>query len=231
MSSGQRQSALRSMRNALAGQLDPAWRLTWRAIELVRALPPGERVPGRWERDQDEFVRYAEYLRNDRLALAVAALRKDLSGTDQRPVPDSDGAATGVAESELGAELGTLNVPSPMEPPRRHPTGTSVVATHHRVDNFGNVESKKTANLRCHAPTPQTPQQLARHDRTPRRQSDGRLRRLLSPRPANGCSDHDRRMGLSARREGYRARRDHRVDGPPSLTNFRPVLLRIRGNG
>ncbi|GAA3983016.1 hypothetical protein GCM10023085_76500 [Actinomadura viridis] len=46
------------VRSALAGQLTPTWHLMWRAVEVLRALPPGAGVPARWERDRDAFTYY-----------------------------------------------------------------------------------------------------------------------------------------------------------------------------
>ncbi|WP_131737468.1 hypothetical protein [Actinomadura roseirufa] len=46
------------LRGAIAGQLEPTWELMWRAVGLLRALPEGASVPGRWERDRDAFTYY-----------------------------------------------------------------------------------------------------------------------------------------------------------------------------
>lgn len=37
----------------------------WRAVGLLRGLPPGGRVAARWDADKDAFTSYAEYLRDD----------------------------------------------------------------------------------------------------------------------------------------------------------------------
>ncbi len=81
MSPGQRQLALSSLEKALAGQLAPTWQLMWRGIELLRRLPPGARVRGRWESDKNAFIAYAEYLRDGgvpqpRRDSAVAAAKR-----------------------------------------------------------------------------------------------------------------------------------------------------------
>jgi hypothetical protein len=70
-----------ALRAALAGQLAPTWRLMWRAVDLLRALPPGGRVAGRWQSDRDAFGGYVGYLRDDgppqpRRDSAVAAARR-----------------------------------------------------------------------------------------------------------------------------------------------------------
>jgi hypothetical protein len=73
--------AVFDLRKALAGQLAPTWRLMWRAVDLLRSLPPGQRVAGRWESDLAEFTSYCEHLREGgppqpRRDSAVAAARR-----------------------------------------------------------------------------------------------------------------------------------------------------------
>jgi hypothetical protein len=46
----------------LRGQLRPTWELMWRALELLRALPPGSRVAGRWDGDRDAYSAFVQYL-------------------------------------------------------------------------------------------------------------------------------------------------------------------------
>ena len=63
------------------GSSRPTWRLVWRAVELLRALPPGGRVAARWDADKGAFTSYAEYLRDGgppqpRRDSAVAAARR-----------------------------------------------------------------------------------------------------------------------------------------------------------
>jgi hypothetical protein len=48
-----------ALSHALRGQLTPTWRLMWRAVELLRALPEGATVPTRWAADRDAFTGYA----------------------------------------------------------------------------------------------------------------------------------------------------------------------------
>jgi hypothetical protein len=64
MSPERQQIAVTNMRNALHGQLAPTWTLMWRAVDLLRALPLGSRVAGRWDSDRDAFTGYCEYLRD-----------------------------------------------------------------------------------------------------------------------------------------------------------------------
>jgi hypothetical protein len=59
-----RLSAEARLREALASQLTPTWGLMWRAIRLLRALPPGQRVTQRWDRDRDSFTAQVQYLRD-----------------------------------------------------------------------------------------------------------------------------------------------------------------------
>mgnify|MGYP001074089405 CR=1 FL=1 len=47
------------VRDAVRSQLEPTWRVMWRAVELLRGLPEARGVPGRWERDRAEFTREA----------------------------------------------------------------------------------------------------------------------------------------------------------------------------
>jgi hypothetical protein len=76
-----RRRSEQALETALLGQLAPTWRLVWRSIDLLRALPPGGRLAARWEADADAFTSYAEYLRDGgppqpRLDSAVAAARR-----------------------------------------------------------------------------------------------------------------------------------------------------------
>ena len=70
-----------ALRSALSAQLNPTWGLMWRAVELLRVLPPGVRVAARWDADKDTFSRYVDYLRaggppQPRRDSAVAAARR-----------------------------------------------------------------------------------------------------------------------------------------------------------
>jgi len=51
------------MAEALRTQLEPTWTLMWRAVDLLRALPEGGHVPGRWAADCAAFGSYLDYLR------------------------------------------------------------------------------------------------------------------------------------------------------------------------
>ncbi|HEX8627042.1 MAG TPA: hypothetical protein VF755_02585, partial [Catenuloplanes sp.] len=52
------------LERALRGQLLPTWRLMWRAVDLLRALPAGARVAGRWDADRDAFSAFASRVRD-----------------------------------------------------------------------------------------------------------------------------------------------------------------------
>ncbi|MEW1635726.1 hypothetical protein AB0469_16790 [Streptomyces sp. NPDC093801] len=51
------------VRRLVAEQMEPAWRQTWEAIDLVRALPPGERTEERWTRDRWSFTGHRDRVR------------------------------------------------------------------------------------------------------------------------------------------------------------------------
>src|SRR5262249_57348890 len=53
-----------ALRDALAGQLRPTWRLMWQAAGLLRRLPPGAHVTGRWAADRDAFTGHAGHMRD-----------------------------------------------------------------------------------------------------------------------------------------------------------------------
>ncbi|MEH1013544.1 hypothetical protein V6U90_10570 [Micromonospora sp. CPCC 206060] len=57
-----RRAAYAELEGALHGQLAPTWALMWRGVALLRALPPGARVAGRWAADRDAFTGYAEHI-------------------------------------------------------------------------------------------------------------------------------------------------------------------------
>jgi hypothetical protein len=72
---------------ALDTQLAPTWTLMWRAVELLRALPPGSHVAARWNQDKDAFTWHANNLRDGgppqpRRDSAVSAARR-LAGLEK----------------------------------------------------------------------------------------------------------------------------------------------------
>ncbi|MEV4479115.1 hypothetical protein [Micromonospora coxensis] len=55
-------AAYAELERVLRDQLAPTWELMWRGVGLLRALPPGARVAGRWDGDKDAFTGYAEHV-------------------------------------------------------------------------------------------------------------------------------------------------------------------------
>jgi hypothetical protein len=46
----------------LRDHLMPTWRLMWRTLDLLRALPAGARVASRWDADRDTYSGYVQHL-------------------------------------------------------------------------------------------------------------------------------------------------------------------------
>ncbi len=70
-----------ALEHALRGQLEPTWRLMWRAAAVLRALPAATTVSARWAADRQRFTDFAEYvaaggLPQARRDGAVAAARR-----------------------------------------------------------------------------------------------------------------------------------------------------------
>jgi hypothetical protein len=53
-----------ALTGALASQLEPTWALMWRAVGLLRRLPEGDHVRGRWDTDKDAFTWHARHVRD-----------------------------------------------------------------------------------------------------------------------------------------------------------------------
>ncbi|GAA0452661.1 hypothetical protein [Streptomyces olivaceiscleroticus] len=65
----------------VAGVLRPTWDAVWRAVDLLRALPEGSRVPDRWRRDRWSYTAHRDRVRageppQPRLDDAVTAAQK-----------------------------------------------------------------------------------------------------------------------------------------------------------
>jgi hypothetical protein len=68
----------------LDAALTPAWEQMWRTLDLLRALPAGARVAGRWDNDRDAFSAYVQHLadggapqpRRDGAVAAAARLQR-----------------------------------------------------------------------------------------------------------------------------------------------------------
>ncbi|SCL28537.1 hypothetical protein GA0070616_3712 [Micromonospora nigra] len=76
-----RAGAYAELEKLLRDQLAPTWELVWRGLGLLRALPPGPRVAGRWDADRDAFTAYCDHLDADggpqpRVDGAVAAAQR-----------------------------------------------------------------------------------------------------------------------------------------------------------
>ncbi|MGN9805156.1 hypothetical protein [Micromonospora sp. L32] len=57
-----RGAAYAELERVLRDQLAPTWELMWRGVGLLRTLPPGARVAGRWDGDKDAFTGHAEHV-------------------------------------------------------------------------------------------------------------------------------------------------------------------------
>ncbi|MFI1829956.1 hypothetical protein ACH41E_26480 [Streptomyces sp. NPDC020412] len=73
--------AEREIRRLLATQLKPTWDAVWHALDLLRRLPDGARVPDRWTRDRWSFTAHRDRVRageppQPRRDDAVTAARK-----------------------------------------------------------------------------------------------------------------------------------------------------------
>ena len=76
--------AVAELTTALREVLAPTWEQMWRAIELLRALPPGARVGGRWDADRDAYSGFVQHLadggppqpRRDSAVAAAARLQR-----------------------------------------------------------------------------------------------------------------------------------------------------------
>ena len=70
--------------DVLRDLLRPTWERMWRAMNLLRTLPVGERVPLRWDSDRDAYTAYAQHVaegggpqpRRDGAVAAAARLQR-----------------------------------------------------------------------------------------------------------------------------------------------------------
>ncbi|PVE05487.1 hypothetical protein [Streptomyces scopuliridis] len=74
-------AAERDIRELLAGVMRPTWDAVWHGLDLLRALPEGERVADRWTRDRWSFTGHRDRVRageppQPRLDDAVTAAQK-----------------------------------------------------------------------------------------------------------------------------------------------------------
>ncbi|MGC5020280.1 hypothetical protein [Micromonospora sp. DT47] len=57
-----RAGAYAELERVLRDQLAPTWELMWRGVGLLRAVPAGARVAGRWDGDKDAFTGHSEHV-------------------------------------------------------------------------------------------------------------------------------------------------------------------------
>ncbi|HYN97094.1 MAG TPA: hypothetical protein VES42_24915 [Pilimelia sp.] len=57
-----RDRALSELVEALRGQLEPTWRLMWHAVALLRTVPAGASVAGRWAVDRSRFTEHYHHV-------------------------------------------------------------------------------------------------------------------------------------------------------------------------
>lgn len=74
------------LRELIAEQIQPTWRLVWTAISVLRGVPEAPRAAGRFERDCASFTAYADY--------------QDADGLPQRKRDDAIGAAKRLSRLE-----------------------------------------------------------------------------------------------------------------------------------
>jgi hypothetical protein len=70
-----------ALTDALATQLEPTWALMWRAVDLLRGLPEGIHVKGRWDSDKAAFTWHVRHIADGgppqpRRDAAVSAARR-----------------------------------------------------------------------------------------------------------------------------------------------------------
>ena len=53
---------LAALTEVLRGHLRPTWELMWRSLDLLRELPAGSRVAGRWDGDRDTYSGFVQHL-------------------------------------------------------------------------------------------------------------------------------------------------------------------------
>ncbi|MFJ8231360.1 hypothetical protein ACIQ9E_15600 [Streptomyces sp. NPDC094448] len=87
--------AEREIRRLLLTQLEPTWNAVWRALDLLRELPEGARVPDRWTRDRWSFTAHRDRVR----AGEPPQPRRDDAVTAARKL-----AARETAQAELDAQ-------------------------------------------------------------------------------------------------------------------------------
>jgi hypothetical protein len=108
----------------------PTWSQMWRALDLLRALPPGDRVAGRWDGDRDTYSAFVEHVteggapqpRRDGAVAAAGRLQRLENAASRYAVPRAFDDRLVMAEYRLtGAAFG----------------GTVTLAKADRIDDTG----------------------------------------------------------------------------------------------
>jgi hypothetical protein len=115
---------------AIRSQLEPTWHQMWRTLDLLRALPPGRRVAGRWDADRDAFSAFAQHTadggapqpRRDGAVAAAARLHRLESAATRYAVQRAFDDPLIMAEYRLTGEAFT---------------GTVTLAKADRIDDTG----------------------------------------------------------------------------------------------
>ena len=121
---------LDELTDAVRAQLDPTWHLLWRALDLLRELPPGQRVAGRWDSDRDMFSGFVQHLadggppqpRHDGAVAAAARLHRLENAASRYAVQRAFDDPLVMAEHRLTGEAFT---------------GTVTLAKADRIDDTG----------------------------------------------------------------------------------------------
>ncbi|MFJ4412245.1 hypothetical protein [Streptomyces sp. NPDC088910] len=100
--SRRRAAAVRQLEAQLLPQLLPTWDLMWRALDLLRSVPPAGKLAARWQNDRDGFTYFAEYLASGGLP---QARRDHASGAARRLARLEDAANRFDAERALDDPL------------------------------------------------------------------------------------------------------------------------------
>ncbi|MFD3353803.1 hypothetical protein [Streptomyces fradiae] len=93
---GELYRAEQRIRELVLAQLRPTWDAVWRALDLVRGLPPGRRVADRWTRDRWSFTGHRDRVR----AGEPPQPRRDDAVTAARKLAAREGAQTQLEAQE-----------------------------------------------------------------------------------------------------------------------------------
>jgi hypothetical protein len=146
------------LRELIADQLKPTWRLMWQAISLLRGVPEAPRAVARFERDRASFTAYSDYQdagglpqrkqdapigaarRLSRLERALADFEADMAFDDPYVLADRRSVGEAFAGTVVAAEPGRIvttdknrRVPRPLvtvrtQDPTRLAAGTKLIS-------------------------------------------------------------------------------------------------------